>query len=132
MSEDIDIKIVSQGRPPRPALRRLRESITGELLKAGFKFDPENPEHRKSNYASRYTLYRLPYDPIATGQGGIAAGNPYRNLRMADAPAADRPADYIFHRGSFQTATGGRGLCVRGNRGNGGGKICGADEAGRC
>jgi predicted nucleotidyltransferase component of viral defense system len=71
MSEDIDIKIVSNGSPPRPALRRLRESITGELLKVGFKFDPKNPEHLKSNYESRYTLYRLPYEPIAAGQGAL-------------------------------------------------------------
>ena len=69
MSEDIDIKIVSEGPPPRPALRRLRESITAELLKAGFQFNPKNPEHRKSNYESRYTLYRLPYAPLAAGQG---------------------------------------------------------------
>jgi predicted nucleotidyltransferase component of viral defense system len=40
MSEDIDIKIVSEGPPPRRALGRLRESITDELLKAGFKFRP--------------------------------------------------------------------------------------------
>jgi hypothetical protein len=69
MSEDIDIKIV--GPPSRGALRRLREGITGELLKAGFQFDPKNPEHRKSNYESRYTLYRLPYEPIAAGQGAL-------------------------------------------------------------
>jgi len=47
MSEDIDIKIVSEGPPPRSALPRLRESITGELWKAGFAFDPANPDHRK-------------------------------------------------------------------------------------
>lgn len=71
MSEDIDIKIVSEGSPPRSALRRLRESITAELLRAGFKFDPKNPEQRKSNYESRYTLYRLPYEPVAAGQGAL-------------------------------------------------------------
>ena len=67
----LHIKIVSAGPPPRPALRRLRESITGELLKAGFKFDPKNPRHLKSNYESRYTLYRLPYEPLAAGQGTL-------------------------------------------------------------
>ena len=71
MSEDIDIKIVSKDPPRRPALRRLRESITEELLKAGFKFDPKNPEHLKSNFESRYTLYQLPYEPIAAGQGAL-------------------------------------------------------------
>lgn len=71
MSEDIDIKIVSEGPPPRSALRRLRESITAELHKAGFEFDPKNPQHLKSNYESRYTLYRLPYEPVAAGQGAL-------------------------------------------------------------
>ena len=71
MSEDIDIKIVSDGTRPRAALRRLRESITGELLKAGFTFDPKNPEHVKSNYESRYTRYQLPYTAIAAGQGAL-------------------------------------------------------------
>jgi predicted nucleotidyltransferase component of viral defense system len=71
MSEDIDIKIVSKGPPSRRALRRLRERITEELLKAGFKFDPKNPKHLKSNYESRYTLYQLPYEPIAVGQGAL-------------------------------------------------------------
>jgi hypothetical protein len=71
MSEDIDIKIVSEGPPSRGALRRLRESITAELHNAGFTFDPKNPEHVKSNYESRYTRYQLPYDPIAAGQGSL-------------------------------------------------------------
>jgi predicted nucleotidyltransferase component of viral defense system len=71
MSEDIDIKIVSKGPPSRRALRRLRERITAELHKAGFKFDPKNPKHLKSNYEGRYTLYQLPYEPIAAGQGAL-------------------------------------------------------------
>ena len=37
----------------------------------GFQFDPDNPHHRKSNYESRYTLYRLPYQPLAAGQGAL-------------------------------------------------------------
>jgi predicted nucleotidyltransferase component of viral defense system len=69
MSEDIDLKVISDGPVPRPAYRRLRDRMTGALLDAGFRFDPENPEHRESGNASRYTLYRLPYDPIAAGQG---------------------------------------------------------------
>lgn len=69
MSEDIDLKIVSDSQFTRPALRHLRDTITDALLEAGFQFEPENPEHRESGNASRYTLYRLPYKPIATGQG---------------------------------------------------------------
>ncbi len=69
MSEDIDLKIISDNALTRPALRHLRDTITAALLEAGFQFEPENPEHRESGNASRYTFYRLPYKPIATGQG---------------------------------------------------------------
>ncbi len=69
MSEDIDLKIVSASPATRPALRRLRDTLTDALHEAGFQFDPENPEHRESGNASRYTLYRLPYASIAAGQG---------------------------------------------------------------
>ncbi len=71
MSEDIDLKIVSDGEFTRPALRDLRDAITNSLLEAGFEFDPKNPAHRESGNASRYTLYRLPYDPIARGHGSL-------------------------------------------------------------
>ena len=69
MSEGIDLRIISDSPLTRPALRRLRDTITDALLAAGFQFDPRNPEHRESGNASRYTLYRLPYTPIAAGQG---------------------------------------------------------------
>ena len=69
MSEDIDLKIVSAEAMTRPALRHLRETITEALLGAGFAFDPNNPQHRESGNASRYTLYRLPYASLAAGQG---------------------------------------------------------------
>jgi len=69
MSEDIDLKAISDSPVPRPPYRRLRNAMTAALLDADFQFDPENPEHRESGNASRYTLYRLPYDPIAAGQG---------------------------------------------------------------
>jgi len=71
MSEDVDLKIISDGRHPRPALRRLRDTMTRALLKAGFQFDPNNPAHRESGNASRYMLFRLPYEPIAAGQGSL-------------------------------------------------------------
>lgn len=72
MSEDIDLKILSDKLMTRPALRRLRDTITDALLKAGFHFDPDNPAQRESGNASRYTLYRLPYAPVAAGEGGRA------------------------------------------------------------
>lgn len=71
MSEDIDLKIVSDKQRPRAELRRLRDNITGALLHAGFQFDPDNAAHRDSGNASRYTIYRLPYTPLLTGKGAL-------------------------------------------------------------
>lgn len=69
MSEDIDLKIVSDEPPARAALRQLRQAITDALLAAGFHFDPGNPEHLTARNESRYTIYRLPYKPTTEGQG---------------------------------------------------------------
>jgi predicted nucleotidyltransferase component of viral defense system len=71
MSEDIDLKIVGDAEPTRPALRRLRDTITEALLAAGFRFDPANRAHRDSRNETRYTIYRLPYEPITAGEGAL-------------------------------------------------------------
>jgi predicted nucleotidyltransferase component of viral defense system len=71
MSEDIDLKIVSDEPHSRAELRKLRDIVTGALLNAGFQFDPQNPAHRNSGNASRYTVYRLPYTPQVTGLGAM-------------------------------------------------------------
>ena len=71
MSEDIDLKIVSDTPRSRAELRKLRDTITHALLNAGFQFDPKNEAHRDSGNASRYTIYRLPYPPIAAGEGSL-------------------------------------------------------------
>ena len=71
MSEDIDLKIVGDEEPTQPALRRLRDTITEALLAAGFGFDPNNTAHRDSGNQSRYTIYHLPYAPIAAGEGAL-------------------------------------------------------------
>ncbi len=71
MSEDIDLRIVTEGPAPRTALRRLRETVTGALLAAGFAFHPDNEDHRHSRDSTRYTLYQLPYAPVAQGQGAL-------------------------------------------------------------
>jgi len=72
MSEDIDLRIVvASNRPGRGTLRRLRARITDALLVAGFKFDPEDTAHRKTGNETRYTIYRLPYEPAATGEGAL-------------------------------------------------------------
>jgi hypothetical protein len=71
MSEEIDLKIVGDPEPTRPALRRLRDTITEVLLAAGFRFDPANRAQRDSRNESRYTIYRLPYEPITVGEGAL-------------------------------------------------------------
>ena len=71
MSEDIDLKIVSDQPRTRPELRKLRDIVTGALLQVGFQFDPQNAAHRESGNASRYTVYRLPYTPQLTGEGAL-------------------------------------------------------------
>jgi len=71
MSEDIDLKIVSDEPRSRPELRKLRDIVTSALLHAGFQFDPDNAAHRDSGNASRYTIYRLPYTALVTGEGAL-------------------------------------------------------------
>jgi Nucleotidyl transferase AbiEii toxin, Type IV TA system len=71
MSEDIDLKIVSDEPRSRTELRKLRDIVTSALLHAGFQFDPDNATHRDSGNASRYTIYRLPYTPLVTGEGAL-------------------------------------------------------------
>jgi hypothetical protein len=71
MSEDIDLKIVACEELSRTALRRLHETMTDALLRVGFRFDPGNPAHRKSGNESRYTIYRLPYEPLSRGEGAL-------------------------------------------------------------
>ena len=72
MSEDIDLRIVVESnRSGRGTLRRLRAGITEALLGAGFKFDPADAAYRKSGNESRYTIYRLPYEPVTTGEGAL-------------------------------------------------------------
>ncbi len=69
MSEDIDLKIVAEKVPSRPALRDLRRKITSALLEAGFEFDPANEEHVKVMHESSFTRYQLPYHALAEGKG---------------------------------------------------------------
>jgi predicted nucleotidyltransferase component of viral defense system len=72
MSEDIDLRIVvDNNRSARGALRRLRTKVTEALLGAGFKFDPADEAYRKSGNESRYTIYRLPYEPVTIGEGAL-------------------------------------------------------------
>jgi predicted nucleotidyltransferase component of viral defense system len=71
MSEDLDLKIVSDVKPSRHQLGHLRDRITDALLAAGFTFDPQNPKHRQSMYKNKFVRYQLPYAPIAKGEGAL-------------------------------------------------------------
>jgi len=69
MSEDVDLKIVSDQKLKRPELRIIRDQITNSLLEAGFLFNPEDRAQRDSGNASEYTIFRLPYSPLTSGEG---------------------------------------------------------------
>lgn len=69
MSEDIDLRIVSDEPPTRAALRELRGNIAAALAEAGFRFDPNDAAQMQSRNSSRYTVYRVPYDPVSRGEG---------------------------------------------------------------
>jgi predicted nucleotidyltransferase component of viral defense system len=71
MSEDIDLRIVADKTPTRGQLRQVRNAITDALLKAGLKFDPFNPAHRTSMHNGRYTIYKIPYQPVSKDAGGL-------------------------------------------------------------
>jgi predicted nucleotidyltransferase component of viral defense system len=71
MSEDIDIKIVSEKKPTEGALKTLRNGITDSLLAAGFKFDPSDKKFRNTMYRGSYVEYRLPYKAEAEGRGPL-------------------------------------------------------------
>jgi predicted nucleotidyltransferase component of viral defense system len=71
MSEDIDLKIIGDPQPRRSELRRLRENLTGALLAAGFHFDARNAAHLGSRNEGRYTVFRLPYEPLLAGAGAL-------------------------------------------------------------
>ena len=72
MSEDIDQRIVVDSNlPGRGTLRRRRAKVTEALLGTAFKFDPADPAHRKTDNATRHTVYRRPYEPSEAGEGAL-------------------------------------------------------------
>ena len=128
MSEDIDLKIISDTAVTRPALRHLRDIITKALLQAGFQFDPENPRHRESGNASRYTLYRLPYAPIMAGEGTL---RPEIQIETAVWPLRRRKVGEFVCGRSFRTSARGRNDRLCGARRDGRREIRGTNQAGR-
>lgn len=106
MSEDLDLKIISDAKPSRSQLGHLRDRITDALLAAGFTFNPQNPEHRRSMYKNKFVRYQLPYAPTIKGEGAlrpeiqidtfaIQARRPTieRPVRSFIAEGYDRPAE---------------------------------------
>ena len=105
MSEDIDLRIAADKTPTRGQLRRVRNAITDALLKAGFKFDPTNPAHRTTMYQGRYTIYRIPYEPVAEEGGAL---RPEIQIETAVFPlrrdAVDRPVSSFVAEGYSRPA----------------------------
>lgn len=90
MSEDVDLKIVSDKKPGQGTLRKLRTDITDALLAAGFKFDPNNSAHRVSMYNTTYTRYQLPYAALVEGKGVL---RPEIQIEMSVWPLRRDPVD---------------------------------------
>jgi predicted nucleotidyltransferase component of viral defense system len=88
MSEDIDLKVVSDGGPSRAALRNLRVKISMALRQAGFDIDPTQETQVLSRNQSRYALYQIPYQPKLTGSGAL---RPQIRLETLVAPLRDAP-----------------------------------------
>ena len=88
MSEDIDIKIVSEGPPSRPsaaapARKHHGRAYQGRIQIRSQKSQPSKIQLRKPLHAVSAALRA-----DSGGAGGLAAGNPDRNLRVAGATAA--------------------------------------------
>ena len=66
MSEDIDLRVISEGKPARPALKRLRRQVSDRLRAIGF---PVDDAHIKVQHGDTYVRYDLPYAPIMKGEG---------------------------------------------------------------
>ena len=129
MSEDIDLKIVSDEPRSRPELRKLRDTVTSALLHAGFQFDPENAAHRESGNASRYTVYRLPYTPQVTGEGAL---RPEIKIETAvwplRLPSVERSVTSFWAEAFKQPAEVPSIPCVATRR-DGCGEVCSVDQA---
>lgn len=66
MSEDIDLRVISEDKPTRPGLKRLRRLVSERLREIGFTVDDE---HIKVQHSDTYVRYDLPYAPIMRGEG---------------------------------------------------------------
>ena len=65
MSEDIDLRVIGDKAPPRPALKRLRRKVSDRLRERGFRVEAG---HLTVQHNDTYVRYDLPYDPIMRGE----------------------------------------------------------------
>jgi len=95
MSEDVDFKIVPTPAAPvsrsgiRRQLARVRERVTAALQGAGFLFDAKDESATWSLNENRYTVYQLPYEPIAGAGQGL---RPTVQVELTYAPMRRDPA----------------------------------------
>lgn len=73
MSEDIDLRIVSDKPLGEGARKRFRAAVTEGLRAAGFAFDPNNRDHLAVHDGGRMFVYNLPY---AQASGSVASLRP--------------------------------------------------------
>jgi hypothetical protein len=66
MSEDIDLRVIGDQAPTRPALQRLRRQVSDRLRDRGFRVEAD---HLTVQHKDTYVRYDLPYDPIMRGEG---------------------------------------------------------------
>jgi predicted nucleotidyltransferase component of viral defense system len=100
MSEDIDLKVISDAKPSRSQLGNLRDHITDAILVAGLTFDPQNPEHRRSMYKNKFVRYQLFYAPIIKGEGALRPEIQIDTLTIqARRPTTERPVRSFIAQG---------------------------------
>lgn len=73
MSEDIDLKIVSDSPLTGGERKQFRHHVAEALGEAGFVFDSKNPEHLKVHDSGRTVVFQLPYKALAAPLGSLRA-----------------------------------------------------------
>lgn len=74
MSEDIDLRIVSDKPLTDGGRRKFRAAVTESLHAAGFEFDPKNPKHMDAHDGGKTFVYNLPYVQVAQSVGSLRPG----------------------------------------------------------
>lgn len=74
MSEDIDLRIVSDKPLTDGGRRKFRESVTERLHAVGFEFDPGNSAQLAAHDGGKTFVYNLPYVQVAQAVGSLRPG----------------------------------------------------------